>query len=222
MSAVIAAEAMHRLPRLRSYGPYPENSRFGDFHVSYEGDLGELVARDAFLYAGSTHATPPDPAALGRIAGYGSSPLVTYEGEGSYFLDKVRPGVWRLEVYPDAVPVADPFEPPSPDKIVTRAIGRAWPMTLALTDLGASFTVQPVTTGNQGAVRAAGGRFTITPGVYVLSAEGPVDVATLPDSVGHIGFREYHAPPPDSLPPSVTSLAAPEYLAGKYAELRAR
>src|SRR3989475_5085915 len=222
MSAIIAAEAMHRLPRMRSYGPYPENTRFGDFHVSYDGDLGELVARDAFLYAGSTGSRPPDPAALRRVAGYGSSPVVTYGGEGIYFLDKVRPGLWRLEVYPDAVPVRDPFEPPSPDKIVTRAIGRAWPMTLALTDLGASFTVQPVTTGNQGAVRAAGGRFTITPGVYVLSAEGPVDVATLPDSVGHIGFREYHAPPPDSLPPSVTSLAAPEYLAGKYAELRAR
>ena len=55
MSAIIAAEAMHRLPRLRSYGAYPENTRFGDFHVSYDGDLGELVARDAFLYAGSTN-----------------------------------------------------------------------------------------------------------------------------------------------------------------------
>src|SRR5437763_6837344 len=56
MSAVVAAEAMRRLPRGRSYGPYPQNSRFGDFHVSYEGDLGELGARDAFLYARSTRA----------------------------------------------------------------------------------------------------------------------------------------------------------------------
>src|SRR5213596_411771 len=36
MSAVIAAEAMHRLPRTRSYGSYPENTLFGDFHVSYD------------------------------------------------------------------------------------------------------------------------------------------------------------------------------------------
>src|SRR5439155_163282 len=92
MSAIIAVEVMHRLPRMRSYGSYPENTRFGDFHVSYDGDLGELVARDAFLYAGSTRAAPPDPAALRRIAGYGSSPVVTYDGEGIYFLDKVRPG----------------------------------------------------------------------------------------------------------------------------------
>jgi hypothetical protein len=222
MSAVIAAEAMHRLPRMRSYGSYPANARFGDFHVDADGDMAELVTADAFLYAGSTHATPPNPAALRRIAGYGSSPTVTYEGQGIYFLDKVRPGVWRLEVYPDAVPVRDPFEPPSPGKIVTRAISRAWPMTLALPDLGPAFTLQPITAGNAGTVQAAAGRFTVLPGVYVLSAAGPVNVATLPASVGQVGFAEYHAPPPDSLSPSVQALAAPQYLAGRDIELRAR
>ena len=222
MSAIIAAEAMRRLPRLKAYGAYPENTRFGDFHVSYDDDLGELVARDAFLNAGSTHATPPDPVALKRVAGYGSSPIVGYEGKGIYFLDKVRPGVWRLEVYPDAVPVGDPFEPPNPGRIVTRAVRRAWPMTIALADLGDSFTVQPVTAGNPRSERAAAGRFTVTPGVYVLSADGPVDSSTLPRYLGHIGFAEYHAPPGEPLPPSVEPLAAPEYLAGREAEVRAR
>lgn len=225
MSAIIAAEAMHRLPRLRSYGPYPQNTRFGDFHVSPDDDVAELVARDAFLYAGSTSTVPPDPAALRRIAGYGSSSAVTYEGEGIYFLDKVRPGVWRLEVYPDAVPVRDPFEPPSPGKIVTRAISRAWPMTLALPDLGTSFTVQPITAARDPRTeRAVAGRFTVTPGVYVLSAAGggPVDVTTLPAYVGAVGFAEYHAPLEDSLPPSVEALTAPAYLAGRDAELVAR
>jgi hypothetical protein len=222
MSAIIAAEAMHRLPRLRSYGPYPENTRFGDFHVSADSDLGELVARDAFLYAGSTRAAPPDPTALRRIAGYGSSSIVTYGGEGIYFVDKVRPGLWRLEVYPDAVPVRDPFEPPNPDKVVTRAISRAWPMTLALPDLGTAFTLQPIAAGNPRTERAVAGRFTVTPGIYVLSAAGPVDVATLPPYLGYLRFTEYHAPPLDSLPPSVQSLAAPEYLAGRSTELQAR
>jgi hypothetical protein len=222
MSAIIAAEAMRRLPRMRSYGPYPANTRFGDFHVSYEENLGELVAADAFLYAGSTRSTPPDLAALRRIAGYGSSPVVTYGGEGIYFLDRVRPGVWRLEVYPDAVPVRDPFEPPNPEKIVTRAISRAWPMTLTLPGLGTSFTVQPITAGNPRTERADAGRFTVTPGVYVLSAAGPVDVATLPAYIGRLAFGEYHAPPTDTMPLSVQSLAAPEYLTGRDAELRAR
>ena len=204
MSAIIAAEAMRRLPRMRNYGPYPTNTRFGDFHVSYEENLSELVARDAFLYAGSTRATPPDPSALRHVAGYGSSPTVSYAGEGIYFLDRVRAGVWRLEVYPDAVPVSDPFEAPSVDKIVTRAVARPWPMTITLPDLGATFTVQRVTAGNPQTDRAAAGRFTITPGVYVLSAQGPADRATLPDSIGHIAFAEYHSPPLDAVATATT------------------
>jgi len=221
MSAIIAAEAMRRLPRMREYGPYPQNTRFGDFHISYNGDLGELVARDAFLYTSSTSARPPNPASLARIAGHGSSAVVTYEGTGIYFLDKVRPGIWRLEVYPDAVPIRDPFEPPSADKIVTRAISRAWPMTIALPDLGPSFSVQPITVGNAQPSRAATGRFTVTPGVYVLSA-GALDLASLPATIGHIGFKEYHAPPADTVPLTVVPLAAAQYLAGRMAEVRAR
>src|SRR5207249_7250141 len=62
----------------------------------------------------------------------------------------------------------------------------------------------------------------VTPAVYVLSARGPVAPATLPARVGQIGFTEYHAPIADSVPPSVESLAAPEYLAGRTAELVAR
>jgi hypothetical protein len=222
MSAIIAAEAMHRLPRMQSYGPYPLNTRFGDFHVSADENLGELVARDAFLYSGSTHATPPDPAALGRIAGYGSSSTVTYEGDGIYFLDKVRPGLWRLEVYPDAEPVRDPFELPNADKIVTRAISRSWPMTIVLPDLGATFTVQSLTVGNRPNERATAGRFVVRPGVYVLSSAGPVNKSDLPARLGELGFAEYHAPPRDSLPPSIQPLIAPSYLAGHDAELRAR
>src|SRR5689334_19352696 len=211
MSAIIAAEAMRRLPRMQSYGLYPQNTHFGDFHVSADENLGELVARDAFLYAGSTHATPPDPAALTRIAGYGSSSTVTYEGDGIYFLDKVRPGLWRLEVYPDAEPVRDPFELPNADKIVTRAISRSWPMTVALPDLGPTFTVQSLTAGNRPSERATAGRFGVSPGVYVLSSAGPVNKSNLPARLGELGFAEYHAPPPprDSLPPSIQPLTAP-------------
>src|SRR5216110_1965436 len=61
MSAIVAAEATRRLPRLRDYGPYPQNTRFGDFHISADSSLGELAADDAFLYAGSTETAPPHP-----------------------------------------------------------------------------------------------------------------------------------------------------------------
>jgi len=229
MSSVIAAEAMRRLPRLKDYGPYPTNTRFGDFHISYDGDLGELVARDAFMYTSNTAAKPPEPAALTRVYGHGSSATVTYGGTGIYFLDKIRAGVWRLEVYPDAVPIRDPFEMPNVDKIVTRAISRSWPMTVMLPDLGATFTAQPVTpspgsgqaAGNAAAARAENGKFMVTPGVYVLSS-GAVDLATMPARVGQVGFKEYHAPPADTVPLTVVSFAPPQFLTGRDAEVRVR
>jgi hypothetical protein len=144
---------------------------------------------------------------------------VRYGGKGAYFLDRVRPGVWRLEVYPDAVPVRDPFEPPAADKIVTRAISRRWPMTVALNDLGASFLVEPVA-GGQGS-RAERGTFQVMPGVYLLSAR-PVAPESLPSHVGALAFAEYHAPPPDTLGPVVESLAPAEQVAGRDVRVEAR
>ena len=209
MSAVIAAEAMRRLPRMRRTGDIPQNTRFGDFRVSAEENLAELVARDAFLYAGTTRSTPPDPAALSpdrRLRLVAGREL---RGEGVYFLDRVATGVWRLEVYPDAVPVHDPFEPPSADKIVTRAIGRSWPMTVSTCPTWATrspFSRSP--TGNPQAIAGRRWAFAVTPGVYVLSAAGRWTVA-LPERIGHIGFAEFHAPPAGQVAARVTPLAAP-------------
>jgi hypothetical protein len=215
VSTMIAAEAMRRLSRMQSYGEYPRNLRFGDFHISPDSNTSVLASADAFLYAGTTTATPAALAALRRVAGYGSSPVVRYEGEGIYFLDKVRDGVWRLEVYPDAVPVRDPFEAPNARKIVTRAISRSWPMTITLPDLGHSFAVQPLAAGTITHRSATGGRFVVSPGLYVLSRTGPVDVSTLPATLGALGFTEYHGPPPDTLPIAVQAQSAPTYVAGQ-------
>ena len=225
MSAVIAAEAMRRLPRGRSYGAYPQNTRFGDFRVSYDENLGELAAPDAFLYTGDTRTTPPDPRRLQRIAGVGSSPVVRYDGTGIYFLDRVREGVWRLEVYPDAEPVRDPFVMPNPGKLVTRAIARTWPMTVTLPDLGGTFTVERVSPGGTTAdsiARAVGGRFTVTPGVWLLSAKGALPRSAWPATIGHLRFDEFHPPAPDTLPVQLELSAAPEYVAGAPMEIAAR
>src|SRR5678815_3183760 len=105
---------------------------------------------------------------LKRVAGYGSSPVVTYGGEGVYFLDRLREDIWRLEVYPDAVPVRDPFELQSPDKIVTRAISRSWPMRLMLPGLGPTFVVERIAGPRVGEdIRRVSGEFAVTPGVYI-------------------------------------------------------
>ncbi|HEY0810988.1 MAG TPA: hypothetical protein VGD49_12555, partial [Longimicrobiales bacterium] len=222
ISAVIAAEAMRRLPRMQSYGEYPQNTKFGDFRVSYEENLSELNAPDAFMHAGTTQSAPRDLKRLSRIAAYGSSPVVEYTGEGVYFLDKIRDGVWRLELYPDAVQVRDPFVMPNAEKIVTRAIYRNWPMRIALPDLGESFTVQNIREAWSPVQRAANGRFTAQPGVYILSAVGAVARGSLPEFSGQVRIDEFYAPPADSLPLSVHVTPAPEYVAGRPMEIAAR
>lgn len=230
MGAVIAAETMRRLARSTGWPPYPDNLHFGDVRISGEPDHAELMAADAVLYSGTTASLPPDPSAVRRIAGVGSSPLVRYDGEGIYFLDRLRPGLWRLEVYPDAVPVRDPFEPPRRDKVVTRAIARTRSMTVTLPDLGGGFTVQRIAKTNpqdatsppRGQRNAVAGHFTLTPGVYLLSAGGPVDLGTLPTHVGPLGLTEYHAPPPDTLPLTIERLSGSSALAGRDVALRVR
>lgn len=222
MSSIIAAEAMRRLPRGGHYGAYPENRYFGPFRVSYEDDLSEMVTSDAFLYAGSTRTPAPISDSLVRVAGYGSSGVVSYDGEGIYFLDKVREGVWRLEVYPDAVDVDEPFALQRRDRIVTRAIYRPWPMMVSLPGLGEEFTVQPITQGNPTTTRATQFQFSVRPGVYVLSAHGPVDSASLPARIGAVGFTEFHAPKPDPLPARVVHEPIPQYLAARAFDLDAR
>jgi hypothetical protein len=211
MSAIIAAEAMRRLPRLQSYGGYPENTRFGDFQVSYEQNLGVLASDDAFLYTGSTEIRPPHPEKLHHVAGVGSSPVVQYQGTGVYFLDKIRDSVWRLEVYPDAVPVRDPFGPPNRDVVVTRAISRSWPMRITLQDLGSTFAVQAIGGGDleDSQQRAVDGSVQILPGVYLIGASSKFDRRSLPRYVGALSLEEFHRPPLDTMAVQVVDESTP-------------
>jgi hypothetical protein len=229
VSAVIAAEAMRRLPRMRAYGDYPDNLTFGDFRVSYQEDLSELNADDAFMNAGTTKTPPRNPKALERIVGFGSSPLVDYEGTGAYFLDKVRTGVWRLEVYPDEILVKDPFEQPQPDKVVSRLLYRSWPMGLHLPDLGNEFFVTPVnvpadkSAAAPAAVhRAANAQFSVEPGVWLLTINERIDHSTLPSHLARVGFAEYHVNDPVAYPDLIQSLTPKEYTDGGPIEIRVR
>jgi hypothetical protein len=229
VSAVIAAEAMRRLPRMRAYGDYPDNLTFGDFRVSYQEDMSELNADDAFMNAGTTKTPPRNPKALERIVGFGSSPLVDYEGTGAYFLDKVRTGVWRLEVYPDEILVKDPFEQPQPDRVVSRLLYRTWSMGLHLPDLGNEFFVTPINVpGDKSAAapavvhRATNALFSVEPGVWLLTESERIDHSTLPSHIAHVGFAEYHVNDRVAYPDLIQSLAPKEYPAGGPVEIRVR
>jgi hypothetical protein len=223
-SAIIASQVMRRIPRMQPVGPYPQNTRFGDFRVSYEENLSELVSSDLFYYSNNTRSRPPDPARLRRIVGFGSSHVVRYEGSGIYFLDKISDGVWRLEVYPDALQIDDPFAPTRIDRLVFQLISRAWPMTVDVPDLGASFSVEALNNGNSLSARADQCSFAVRPGVYLL--RGPsAGLAKIPDRLPgvpyYLGMREFVCPEDSRSPTCVILHAQSEYSADSTVSISA-
>ncbi len=215
VSFIIAAEAFRRLPRLKTYGRYPESTRFGPFRVSYEEDLSEMVTEREFFYSNDTKTKPTTPEKLERIIGCGSSFVVQYEGTGAYFLEKLSRGVWRLEVYPDAVWVNDPYGRPSVEREVSRIYWRERRMKINLPDLGKDFIVEPLNEGNKFRTKAVNGSFPIRPGVYLLRRQGAkvaLEKVQLPVAVG---LREFYAPPSKDAPLTVWHEPVREWVEGK-------
>jgi hypothetical protein len=218
-SAIIAGQVMRRIPRMQPVGPYPQNTRFGDFRVSYEENLSELVSDDLFYYSNNTRSRPPSPTKLRRIVGFGSSPVVRYEGVGLYFLDRIDEGAWRLEVYPDSIQIDDPFAPTRVDRLVFQLIARDWPMSIDLPDLGGSFKVAALNEGNPYSTLAAAGTFTVRPGVYLLTSLSRASAPQLPDRLPgvpyYLGMREFVCPNPAPSPTCVVLHAQAEYPSDK-------
>ncbi|MDG5767143.1 hypothetical protein QA596_06685 [Balneolales bacterium ANBcel1] len=204
VSMIIAGEVFRQTGLGESFDDYPADTIFGDFRMSHHLDLSEMNAETAFLYSNNTDTEPRNEAALERIAGVGSSPVVSYPGRGAYLLDKLDDGVWRLEVLPDAIPVRDPFEAPDYDKYVTHIEWRAHPLEIRLSDLGGSFAVRGLNEGNDFRGQAGDGAVTIAPGAYLLTRDGVSGDRWGPDSpMGNIRIGEYHAVPANAEEPAV-------------------
>lgn len=169
LSFAIASRAFHLLPRGESFGAYPANSRFGDFRVSYEEDLSELASAEEFMYSNDTSTKPPAPEDLRRVWGCGSSPVVQYEGTGGYFLDRLGPGCWRLEVFPDVAWVGDPYGSPTINREVSRIFWVQRAMTVRLPDLGPDFTARRLAPETSPSVTAVQGRLAVRHGVWLLT-----------------------------------------------------
>ncbi len=74
--------------------------------------------------------------------------MVNYEGTGAYFLDKVNEGTWRLELMPDVIQLADPFEKASPKKAVREIIYSTQLIEINLPDLELNFETKGVNKEN--------------------------------------------------------------------------
>lgn len=177
LSMKIAAEVAYSVPMNTQFAKYPNDTVFHNFRVSYPEDLSELNSSDKFFYSNNTNTKPIVPTSLKEIAGFGSSPVVTYEGTGAYFLDKLEDGIWRLEVMPDAVQVQDPFQKPSLKKEVVTIAWNKWNMSIDLPSLGSNYSVKGINSGNNVTATAQGNSFIVSPGVYLLTKANYISTA---------------------------------------------
>jgi hypothetical protein len=195
LSLKLASEVFHNIPIYKDYGRYPTNSRFDAFRVSYEEDLAEMVTERKFIYTNNTTSRPPVPDKLEEIAGFANSPVVTYEGVGAYFLDKIEDGVWRLEVMPDAIWIHDPFGRNSLKRKVAVINWRTWPMMINLPDLKEDFSIRPVNDGNTFSPSVKGKSFEISPGTYLIMRKGVTTAISGNTKWRNIQLKEFFAPP---------------------------
>lgn len=192
ISMMIAGEVFRKVPRNKSFGIYPADSSFDVFRVSYKESLSEMNTAQKFYYSNTTSSKPLNPALLEHVAGVGNSVVTRYAGTGAYFLDKLAAGVWRLEVMPDVVYIRDAFERASPKKIVTTIHWQQNNMQLNLPDLATGFSIKGLNEGNNFSGASEAGAFNISPGTYLLTANGKTYVQ---QRAGVIGLNEFVAPP---------------------------
>lgn len=184
LALMIASEIFHNVELGKDLGTYPENLEFGDFKISYKGDLASYNSAEKFIYTNSNILKPKNISKLEHIAGHGDSPIVKYEGKGAYFLDKLKEGVWRLEVMPDPIIIKNPFGKNSLDKTISVISWKSNSMKVDLKDLGGDFRITGLNEGNDFAGTSNTGEFEISPGTYLLASAGKsFDISEYPNDL---------------------------------------
>lgn len=196
ISMLIAGEVARNVGRGADYGIFPPDTLFADFTLSAERDFALQNDGVNYRYTNTVDVAPKSVSDLRHVAGVGSSPLISYEGSGAYFLDRTdNPGIWRLEVMPDVMLTSDPFGKPSLSRRIGEIARRNNRMTIDIPDLGKEFTLRPLTPEAAPAGKAVDGVINVTPGVYLIGAD-PVAVAETgaSDFTANFALDEFAAP----------------------------
>ncbi|MGB6152316.1 MAG: hypothetical protein WBG48_10005 [Pricia sp.] len=209
LALVISSEVFHEIPMYSDFGPYPNNLSFDKFKVSYHKDLAEYNSEEKFIYTNSTKSRPANEKKLKKIAGFGNSSIISYDGLGAYFLDKIEKGLWRLEVMPDAVWVDNPFGRNSPKKTVGVIKHKKHSMGITLGDLGDNFSISAINDGNTFAPEVRKDSFMIMPGTYMLLSKESNKKWKPNDSFENYRLKDFYAPNSNVLKPWI-KLEAPD------------
>jgi hypothetical protein len=170
ISLMIAAKVFVNTPLYKNYGDYPVNNSFSNFVIDYENNLSEMNSENEFYYSNSTKALPKDKNKLEHIAGCGYSSIVNYNGTGAYFLDKIKEGIWLLEINPDVIWVDDPFGKTSLKREVARLFWNKSNMNIDLPDLQGDFYCYSLNDSPALSLQSAKNKtIEIKPGLFLLS-----------------------------------------------------
>lgn len=194
ISLLIASRIFHHMRAYQDYGSFPENSSFQGFKLDPKAPAAEMNTEKEYYYTSGSPSKPLNISTLQHIAGVGSSAVLKYAGNGAHFLDKIKEGVWRLEVMPDVKALADPFGKNELDKPVMTTVWNHHEMEVALPDLGDYFTVKALNKGNNQKVKVGRNKFTIAPGTYLLQRKGLMFKPEASMNVGVLGLEEFVAP----------------------------
>ena len=196
LALMVSAKVFQEVPLYQDQGEYAPEVEFGNFQISSFKDLAQYNSSDTYIYTNDTDTKPVTPDQLTKIAGYGTSPIVKYEGTGAYFLDKLEEGVWRLELMPDVVHIENPFGTNSLQKKLAVIQHAQWPMEVQLPDLGADFEVEAINEDNDLTISAQNHSFEVQPGTYLLVQKGKTARADYPQW-SHERLTNFIAPPTD-------------------------
>ncbi len=210
----IASRVMQTTSEGSQTEKYPVDTVFGSATVSYKRNLAMWNTPQEYFYTNNTSDQPVLPDSLLHVAGYGTSPIVEYQGRGAYLIDRVSPRTWRLEVMPDVLYTTDPFSKPSLDREAAITINASHPMMLRLPGLGATFHYISAIDPNATVGRAKDATMPVSPGVYLLSSDSTslrnIDRTA---KFGNIAINEYVAPPaPRTIPLHVNHIPVPVHL----------
>lgn len=147
--------------------------------VDYENDVSVLNTNDKFYYSNSTNEQPVNVQQLKHIAGYGISAVVKYDGRGTYFLDKVKDGLWKLELYPDAVWLKDPFGRNGLDEPVAKLIWKSHKMKISLPGLNSDFKVYSLDSKSYSANKHT---VVLEPGNYFITNDENISIKSSNES----------------------------------------
>lgn len=221
ISLMIAGDAFHKLPLKKSYGEYPANNQFENFRVSYDENLSVANSDSCFYYSNSTTDIPRNVTSLKHIAGCGNSDLVKYNGTGAYFLDKVEDGIWKLEVYPDALWLSDPFEPTSMQRQVARLYWNEREISITLPELDKGFLINKINGKKLQVDEVTNASFKIRPGIYLLSSSKLENKIVYKYLKGSEGFLAgLYTPPSKTNEVYVVNHSVAKQLEGKPIQLK--